>query len=79
MISNHKPEERKLNSIFDKQIAPVAETEIVKLQIYYRTRIFKALSVLNFLSNYYKKSNIQFVTPANQTYTFDDFIIVHKM
>ena len=38
MTSNYKVDERKLNSIFNNHITPVAETEIVKLPTYYSTR-----------------------------------------
>ena len=38
MTSNYKVDVRELNSISNKHIAPVTETEKVKLQTYYRTR-----------------------------------------
>ena len=46
-ISNYKVGERKLNSMLNKPNAPVAEDEIVNLQIYYRTRRLISLIIKN--------------------------------
>ena len=47
LAPNYKVDERKRNSVFYKHIAPVAETEIVNLQIYYRTRRLGNLIIKN--------------------------------
>ena len=54
IVLNYKMDEKKLNSILSKHIAPVAETEIVKFQLYYCTKRLSKLMIKNKL---WKNSN----------------------